>query len=120
MATGAEGSGPQKSKAAVQIVLPLGITAMSCVVAQQRVARARREAAEACRQLAHLAGIATTDALTGLPNRRAWDARVKRATLDHEQVAIAIFDLDNFKAFNDTHGHLAGDSILRATASVWS
>jgi diguanylate cyclase (GGDEF)-like protein len=71
-------------------------------------------------QFAHLAGIATTDALTGLPNRRAWDARVERAILDSESMAIAIFDLDNFKAFNDTHGHLAGDSVLRATAGAWS
>jgi diguanylate cyclase (GGDEF)-like protein len=71
-------------------------------------------------QLAHLAGIATTDALTGLPNRRAWDARVEQAILDDERVAIAIFDLDNFKAFNDTHGHLEGDSVLRSTAAAWS
>ena len=71
-------------------------------------------------QFAHLTGIATTDALTGLPNRRAWDARVKQAVLDQERVAIAIFDLDNFKQFNDTHGHLAGDSVLRATAAAWS
>ena len=71
-------------------------------------------------QFAHLTGIATTDALTGLPNRRAWDTRVKQAVLDQERVAIAIFDLDNFKQFNDTHGHLAGDSVLRATAAAWS
>jgi diguanylate cyclase (GGDEF)-like protein len=71
-------------------------------------------------QFAHLTGIATTDALTGLPNRRAWDARVKQAVLDQERVAIAIFDLDNFKQFNDTHGHLAGDSVLRATSAAWS
>jgi diguanylate cyclase (GGDEF)-like protein len=71
-------------------------------------------------QFAHLTGIATTDALTGLPNRRAWDARIKQAVLDQERVAIAIFDLDNFKRFNDTHGHLAGDSVLRATSAAWS
>jgi diguanylate cyclase (GGDEF)-like protein len=71
-------------------------------------------------QLAHLAGIATTDALTGLPNRRAWDARVKRAVLDDESVAIAILDLDNFKRFNDTFGHLEGDALLRETAAAWS
>ena len=71
-------------------------------------------------QFAHLAGIATTDALTGLPNRRAWDARIEQAILHREPVAIAIFDLDNFKQFNDTHGHLAGDSVLRATAAAWS
>jgi diguanylate cyclase (GGDEF)-like protein len=71
-------------------------------------------------QFAHLTGIATTDALTGLPNRRAWDARIEQAVLDQERVAIAIFDLDNFKQFNDTHGHLAGDSVLRATSAAWS
>jgi diguanylate cyclase (GGDEF)-like protein len=71
-------------------------------------------------EFAHLTGIATTDALTGLPNRRAWDARVNQAVLDQERVAIAIFDLDNFKRFNDTHGHLAGDSVLRATSAAWS
>jgi diguanylate cyclase (GGDEF)-like protein len=71
-------------------------------------------------QLAHLAGIATTDALTGLANRRAWDARVKRAVLDDEPVAIAILDLDNFKRFNDTYGHLEGDALLRDTAAAWS
>jgi diguanylate cyclase (GGDEF)-like protein len=71
-------------------------------------------------QLARLAGIATTDALTGLPNRRAWDARVKRAIHDDEPIAVAILDLDNFKAFNDTHGHLEGDALLRDTAAAWS
>jgi diguanylate cyclase (GGDEF)-like protein len=71
-------------------------------------------------QLAHLAGIATTDALTGLPNRRAWDARVKRAIREDEGLAVAMLDLDNFKRFNDTHGHLEGDSLLRDTAAAWS
>ncbi|HEX5192121.1 MAG TPA: GGDEF domain-containing protein [Solirubrobacteraceae bacterium] len=70
-------------------------------------------------QLAHLAGIATTDALTGLPNRRAWDARVKRAIRDDERLAVAMIDLDNFKRFNDTHGHPEGDALLRETAAAW-
>ena len=71
-------------------------------------------------QLAQLAGFATTDALTGLPNRRAWDARIERAILADEPIAVAMFDLDNFKLFNDAHGHLAGDAMLRATAAAWS
>ncbi len=120
MATGAEGFGPGKSRVAVQILLSLGVSALAGITAQRAVARARRDAEEARRQLAHLAGIATTDPLTGLPNRRAWDARVQQAVLDRERVAVAIFDLDNFKRFNDTHGHLAGDSVLRATCAAWS
>jgi diguanylate cyclase (GGDEF)-like protein len=63
--------------------------------------------------------MAETDPLTGLPNRRAWDARLRRAGLDEEPLTIAMFDLDHFKRFNDSNGHLAGDQLLRDTASNW-
>lgn len=58
---------------------------------------------------------ATTDALTGLPNRRGWfhGAQELLAAWDRiEPVTVAIIDLDRFKAFNDTHGHGAGDALL--------
>jgi diguanylate cyclase (GGDEF)-like protein len=70
-------------------------------------------------QIRVLAGMAQTDPLTGLPNRRAWDTRVSRAVRDGQQFVIAMLDLDHFKLFNDTHGHPAGDLLLRETAAAW-
>ncbi len=70
-------------------------------------------------ELALLTDMAETDALTGLPNRRAWDARLNRAADDGEQVTIAMLDIDHFKRFNDDHGHPAGDRLLRDTAAAW-
>jgi diguanylate cyclase len=65
---------------------------------------------------------ATRDALTGLANRRMFDAALARA-IRHAQVeggklALMMLDIDHFKQFNDTHGHLLGDGALRLVASV--
>jgi diguanylate cyclase (GGDEF)-like protein len=63
---------------------------------------------------------ATTDALTGLGNRRKLFADMKRAvaSLDADHtVAVGIFDLDGFKAYNDTFGHPAGDALLARLGS---
>ena len=65
-------------------------------------------------------GCRTTDKLTGLLDRWAWD---KAATEILDQVGdqpavLLMLDLDRFKEINDTHGHLAGDAVLRAIASV--
>jgi len=54
---------------------------------------------------------AMTDALTGLPNRRRLMADLDAAIAD-DQAHLALFDLDGFKAYNDTFGHLAGDALL--------
>ncbi len=62
---------------------------------------------------------ARTDPLTGLHNRRAWDARLERALGGADTVAVAMLDIDHFKRFNDTHGHPAGDQFLREVASSW-
>lgn len=70
-------------------------------------------------QLAQMSDMASTDPLTGLPNRRAWDLRLREAALDGERVMLAMLDLDRFKHYNDTHGHPAGDRLLRETAAVW-
>lgn len=69
--------------------------------------------------LSALSDMASTDPLTGLPNRRAWDARVARALAASQQFTIAMFDFDHFKLYNDTHGHPAGDRLLKETAAVW-
>ena len=66
-----------------------------------------------------LAGMAETDPLTGLPNRRAWDARVAQALTEGQQFTVAMLDLDHFKRYNDAHGHPAGDRLLKETAAAW-
>jgi diguanylate cyclase (GGDEF)-like protein len=69
--------------------------------------------------LTQLADIASTDALTGLPNRRAWDTHLAETLAEDQHATIAILDLDHFKDYNDTYGHPAGDRLLRETAAAW-
>lgn len=69
-----------------------------------------------------LIDLATTDTLTGLPNRRAFRTTLAR-DLAHAQrlglpLSLLILDLDHFKAVNDTFGHLAGDAVLRRVGEV--
>lgn len=61
---------------------------------------------------------ANTDALTGLPNRRATEEHIGAALARRERLSVAIADLDKFKQLNDTHGHEAGDRALRMFAEV--
>lgn len=60
----------------------------------------------------------TTDELTGLYNRRYFDAALRRELFRAERkqtpLAVVMIDLDHFKRINDTHGHDAGDAVLRA------
>ncbi|MFR0674847.1 diguanylate cyclase domain-containing protein [Enterobacterales bacterium AW_CKDN230030176-1A_HGKHYDSX7] len=66
--------------------------------------------------------LAGLDSLTGLPNRRSFDRTAGQALDDaqreHEPLVALLIDLDHFKALNDTHGHLAGDEVLREFALV--
>ncbi|MEM7566090.1 MAG: EAL domain-containing protein [Pseudomonadota bacterium] len=63
---------------------------------------------------------ASTDALTGLANRFAFDAALRDALEDctqrSERLAVHYLDLDGFKPINDTHGHAVGDGLLRTVA----
>jgi diguanylate cyclase (GGDEF)-like protein/PAS domain S-box-containing protein len=83
--------------------------------------RKRRERALET-QAARLAVIAATDQLTGLSTRRTWDLaiadRTSRPDLDLERFGIALIDLDELKAINDTRGHHVGDQALVAMASA--
>jgi len=67
---------------------------------------------------------AATDPLTGLANRRAWEAEAQRnlarAARTGEPLSFAILDLDDFKEVNDRQGHGAGDALLRDLAAGWS
>jgi diguanylate cyclase (GGDEF)-like protein len=69
--------------------------------------------------LENLSGEALTDALTGLPNRRAWDRELREHADAGQQFAITMLDLDRFKQFNDTRGHPTGDRLLKETAAAW-
>jgi diguanylate cyclase (GGDEF)-like protein len=64
---------------------------------------------------------ASTDALTGLPNRRYFDEYVgllARRRRSGDAVGILMVDIDRFKILNDTHGHATGDVVLRAVAGA--
>lgn len=67
------------------------------------------------------AALALSDALTGLPNRRAFDAALEagvvRAASDGTSLALIFIDIDHFKTINDQHGHLAGDAALKLIAA---
>lgn len=72
-----------------------------------RIAKLRQSLAEVKQE-------ATTDALTGLANRRAFDVRIKRSMAQVRSepdtpLSLLLIDVDHFKAFNDTHGHRVGD-----------
>jgi diguanylate cyclase len=65
---------------------------------------------------------ATTDSLTNLANRKAFDEELERARDESaktgEPLCLAVFDIDHFKRFNDTWGHQTGDQVIRYVASV--
>jgi diguanylate cyclase len=84
----------------------------------------RRRALTRPRITAEAIELAQTDPLTDLPNRRAWtellEREVARVRRFGKPLCVAMVDLDHFKRFNDTHGHVAGDELLRQVARAWS
>ena len=93
---------------AVVLALILFMLASTLVLAREISRRAEAE-----RKLEEMA---TTDALTGLKNRRKFDSVIdvewRRAMRQKAPVALLMIDADHFKAYNDTFGHQAGDQVL--------
>jgi diguanylate cyclase (GGDEF)-like protein len=87
---------------------------------KQRIIKTEKNARAMAKKVDFFQTAATTDGLTGLYNRNAFDRRINEALkMFHEQnqpVALILFDVDNFKWINDTLGHVAGDKILQKVA----
>jgi two-component system cell cycle response regulator len=102
--------------------LVVGSSAVAVLIARLLVhAFSRQFDAERLRQaLREQEQLAVVDPLTGLFNRRFFDAQLKleldRAARSQGSVGLLVIDLDHFKRTNDTYGHLAGDDILRDVA----
>ena len=94
------------------------VYARSTDVTQLKLIEDERE-----RLLGEVQNLARHDALTGLPNRRVLQEilprEMARSRRNELPLCLAIVDIDHFKAYNDTHGHLAGDEVLRACAREW-
>jgi two-component system, cell cycle response regulator len=97
-------------KSATDLEIAAKLTAARRIVARQR------RLDEVVRDLY---GLATRDELTGLLNRRFFFAEATRRLGEGRDVALILFDLDEFKPVNDTFGHLAGDRILRDIGSLF-
>ena len=98
------------------------LTTLEVTAARHEAESSRVEAQQALLRADDLEHKAYTDALTGLPNRRALDRElpglVLRARSEGRPLAAAMIDLDHFKAVNDRHGHAVGDEALRTMAGI--
>lgn len=97
-------------------LLFVAVAAVVGLTVRQLVARVER-------LLERLDDLARTDALTGLPNRRAWHELLQRestlAARSGAPLTVVLLDLDCFKDYNDTHGHLAADRLLLSATAGW-
>lgn len=87
-----------------------------------KLALAEKRVAEQERKIRELESLASTDSLTGLMNRRSFEAffaqELARTRRNNAKGAtLLLLDLDKFKGINDTHGHPAGDACLKAVAN---
>jgi diguanylate cyclase len=88
----------------------------------RRLKQSHEQISELQEHLTTIRTQALTDPLTGLANRRHFDERLAEALIEAERgdlsLSLLIADIDHFKAFNDAHGHLLGDQVLRLVASI--
>ncbi|SNS81139.1 diguanylate cyclase [Sphingomonas laterariae] len=92
--------------------------------AEDRIRKASEEIHDLRTRLAEASVTANSDPLTGLPNRRALEARLRlaydAAKEQSRTFSLAICDIDHFKRINDTHGHPIGDQVIKLIASSLS
>lgn len=86
---------------------------------QENLQGSTQEVVRLREQLEMAQGLALTDPLTGLLNRRGFERLAKQIQKEGiERCSAMLFDIDHFKAINDQHGHLLGDRVLAAVAQV--
>jgi diguanylate cyclase len=87
---------------------------------RSRIGELERETVALQQSLRREKRLSVTDALTGIPNRLAWDERIAhefaRWKRFRRPMCIAAWDIDHFKSINDTFGHSAGDKVLYVVA----
>lgn len=113
----AEDSGSAAERARWALVAFSGLSLLVALLLANSLGKALADSRELMKKLAELARV---DGLTSLPNRRAWDEELvkalHRARRTAQPCVVALLDLDHFKRYNDSHGHQAGDALLRETA----
>ena len=90
---------------------------------EQQLASAAARISKLRRSLADVKQEATTDALTGIANRKAFEIKLRRALIaarldSASPVSVLLLDVDHFKRFNDAYGHHTGDLVLRVVARL--
>ena len=89
---------------------------------KKRIVQAEKDAREMSKKAKRFQKAAKKDGLTGLYNRKAFDARIEEALEAYmkggDQFSLVIFDVDKFKWINDTFGHAKGDRVLVALAEL--
>ena len=91
---------------------------------EERLTQSSGEIVELRQSLEVVRREALTDALTGIPNRKFFETRLREAARDAmengDAMSLLIADIDHFKRFNDTYGHQLGDQVLRLVARTLS
>jgi len=89
---------------------------------EKRLAESTAEVTRLKEHLEQVRRDATTDSLTNLANRKAFDEECEKAMSEADEsgevLTLAVIDIDHFKMFNDTWGHQTGDQVIRFVASV--
>ncbi|MBX7493857.1 bifunctional diguanylate cyclase/phosphodiesterase [Qipengyuania sp. 1NDW9] len=102
--------GPSSGLVTLEAVLAGGLVAFGASIAGFAII--------GLRHLRKLESLSNSDALTGLPNRKALHRDIQQAIASELEVAIALVDLDGFKAVNDHYGHMVGDKAIKMVAKI--
>jgi diguanylate cyclase (GGDEF)-like protein len=106
----------------VMLLLVNGLGATCCYQLEHTTRRAFAESLELEELARELTALSELDGLTGLNNRRAYDAYIdklwRQSKREQAILTVIMVDIDHFKAYNDHYGHQSGDEALKAVANV--